>query len=448
MSPKPKPRTKEDVLKLAEEQRVRFILLQFTDILGVIKSVAIPVEQLPKALDGQILFDGSSVHGFVRIEESDMLLKPDPATYVAFPWLSGARENTARLICDIYTPNDEPFAGCPRLTLKRAIAEAKSLGYTMNAGIEAEFFLFQLDEHGRPTVKTQDQGSYFDLSPVDTGESARRDTVIALQDVGFEIEASHHEVGPAQHEIDTRYAEVLTAADDAMTLRLVVRTIALQHNLHATFMPKPIHGIPGSGMHTHQSLFRGDVNAFYDKDGQYGLSDVCLSYLAGLLKHARGYTAITNPLVNSYKRLVPGYEAPVYVAWSERNRSPLVRVPARRGIGTRLELRSPDPSCNPYLALAVTLQAGLDGVKNKMAPPPPVNRNIYEMDPEERRALGIGSLPGSLEEAIDELLRDEVVCAALGDHIVSRFVDAKRIETNVYRTQVHQWELDQYLRVF
>lgn len=448
MALREKPRTKEDVLKLAERQKIRFILLQFSDILGIVKSVAIPVEQLPKALDGQILFDGSAVHGFVRIEESDMLLKPDPSTYVSFPWLNGDRENTARLICDIYTPDEEPFAGCPRLALKGVIDEAREMGYTMNAGPEAEFFLFQLDEQGRPTVRTQDQGSYFDLSPVDTGEDARRDMVIALQDLGFEIEASHHEVAPAQHEIDFRYADALATADNVITFKLVVRTIALQHNLHATFMPKPIHGINGSGMHTHQSLFRGDANAFYDPAGQYQLSDVCLQYLGGLLRHAKGFTAIANPLVNSYKRLVPGYEAPVYLAWSEHNRSPLIRVPARRGIGTRLELRSPDPSCNPYLALAVTLKAGLDGIRKGIVPPPPVNRNIYEMDLDERRKYGIGSLPVSLEEAIEELLADEVIVSALGDHIVSRFVDAKRIETDVYRTQVHQWELDQYLSVF
>jgi len=448
MAPRDKPRTKEDVLKLAERQKIRFILLQFSDILGIVKSVAIPVEQLPKALDGQILFDGSAVHGFVRIEESDMLLKPDPSTYASFPWLNGDRENTARLICDIYTPDEEPFAGCPRLALKGVIQEAREMGYTMNAGPEAEFFLFHLDEQGRPTVRTQDQGSYFDLSPVDTGEDARRDMVIALQDLGFEIEASHHEVAPAQHEIDFRYADALATADNVITFKLVVRTIALQHNLHATFMPKPIHGINGSGMHIHQSLFRGDANSFYDPAGQYQLSDVCLQYLGGLLRHAKGFTAIANPLVNSYKRLVPGYEAPVYLAWSEHNRSPLIRVPARRGIGTRLELRSPDPSCNPYLALAVTLKAGLDGIRKGIVPPPPVNRNIYEMDLDERRKYGIGSLPGSLEEAIEELLADEVIVSALGDHIVSRFVDAKRIETDVYRTQVHQWELDQYLSVF
>lgn len=443
-----KPKTKEDVLRLAEEQGIRFILLQFTDILGVMKSVAIPVEQLPEALDGKIQFDGSSVHGFVRIEESDMLLKPDPATYVAFPWLNSGRENTARLICDIYTADDKPFAGCPRLTLKRVLEEASQLGYTMKAGPEAEFFLFYLDADGRPTTRTHDQGSYFDLSPVDKGEVARRDMVIALQDLGFEIEASHHEVAPGQHEIDFRYADALTTADNIITFKMVVRSVALRHNLHATFMPKPIHGINGSGMHVHQSLFEGEKNAFYDPSGPYQLSKVCMNYLGGLLYHARGFTAITNPLVNSYKRLVPGYEAPVYIAWSERNRSPLVRVPAQRGTGTRLELRSPDPSCNPYLAMAVMLKAGLDGIKKGIEPPPPVNRNIYEMDEEERKKYGIGSLPGSIEEAIDELLADEVIMSALGEHIVQRFVDAKRIEAEVYRTQVHQWELDQYLAVY
>ncbi|HHW25808.1 MAG TPA: type I glutamate--ammonia ligase [Firmicutes bacterium] len=443
-----RPATKEDVLRLAEDQQIRFILLQFTDILGVVKSVAIPVQRLEKALDGQILFDGSSVHGFVRIEESDMLLKPDPSTYVAFPWLNSGREHTARLICDIYTANDEPFAGCPRLTLKRAIKDAAAMGYAMNAGPEAEFFLFHLDAQGAPTIKTHDQGSYFDLSPVDKGEVARRDMVIALQDLDFDIEAAHHEVAPGQHEIDFRYADVLSTADNMVTLKLVVRTIAAQHGLHATFMPKPVHGINGSGMHVHQSLFQGETNVFDDPQGEYGLSDTCLQYLGGLLHHARGYTAITNPLINSYKRLVPGYEAPVYIAWSERNRSPLIRVPSGRGMSTRLELRSPDPSCNPYLAMAVMLQAGLDGIKKGITPPPPVNRNIYEMTIEERRRLGIGNLPGSLDEAIQELLADEVILQALGDHIVGRFVEAKRIETDVYRTQVHQWELDQYLSVY
>jgi glutamine synthetase len=442
-----KPSTKEDVLRLAEHQKVKFILLQFTDILGVMKNVSIPVEQLPKALDGQILFDGSSVHGFVRVEESDMLLKPDPSTFVCLPWLSD-REMTARLICDIYTPDGEPFAGCPRLTLKRILKDASSMGYTVNMGPEAEFFLFELDEHGRPTVRTYDSGGYFDHFPVDTGEAARRDMVITLQDLGYEIEASHHETAPAQHEIDFRYADALLTADRMITLKLVVHTVALRHRLHATFMPKPVCGVAGSGMHVHQSLFSGDANAFDDPKGPYGLSKVCLNYLGGLLAHAKGMTAITNPLVNSYKRLVSGYEAPVYIAWSEKNRSPLVRVPARRGLGTRLELRSPDPSCNPYLAFAAMIAAGLDGVRKGSEPPPPVRGNIYDMNGPERQRLGIDSLPGSIEEAVQELLRDEVIVSAIGEHIIGRFVDAKRIEAEAFRKQVHQWELDQYLSVF
>ncbi|HCJ11074.1 MAG TPA: type I glutamate--ammonia ligase, partial [Clostridiales bacterium] len=307
---------------------------------------------------------------------------------------------------------------------------------------------FHLDEDGRPTTRTHDQGSYFDLSPVDLGEAARRDMVLALEDMGFEVEASHHEVAPGQHEIDFRYEDALTAADNILTFKVVVRTIARRHNLHATFMPKPVHGVNGSGMHTHQSLFVGERNAFYDPDAPNGLSRVCLNYIAGLLRHARGFTAVTNPLVNSYKRLVPGYEAPVNVAWSYRNRSPLIRVPSRRGLSTRAELRSPDPSANPYLALAVTLKAGLQGIKEDLEPPPPVDRNVYELSEKERRELGIASLPGSLEEALDELEKDEVIQQALGEHIFEYFVNAKRIEAEVYRTQVHEWELDQYLAVF
>jgi glutamine synthetase len=440
--------TSEDALRLATEQGIRFILLQFTDILGVIKNVAIPVEQMEKALDGQILFDGSSVHGFVRIEESDMLLRPDPATYVQLPWQNTERGNTARLICDIETPDGQPFAGCARTALKRVIAEAAEMGLHMNAGPEAEFFLFHLDADGRPTVRTQDQGGYFDLSPVDLGEHARRDMVVTLQELGFEVEASHHEVAPGQHEIDFQYAEALAAADNIVTFKLVVRTVAMNRGLHATFMPKPLAGINGSGMHTHQSLFRGKENAFYDPAGKYELSDTCLYYMGGLLEHARGLTAITNPLVNSYKRLVPGYEAPVYIAWSERNRSPLIRVPARRGPSTRVEYRSPDPACNPYLAMAVMLKAGLDGIRRKTSPPDPVNRNIYEMTADERERNHIASLPGSLEEAIAELEKDEVIQEALGQHILGRFIDAKRVEAEVCRTTVHQWELDRYLAVF
>ena len=439
--------TKEDVQRKAEELRVQFIRLQFTDILGVIKNVAIPVEQLGKALDGQLMFDGSSIEGFVRIEESDMLLRPDPNTFAIFPW-KPRDGSTARLICDIYTAEGEPFEGCPRSTLKKVVAEAAEMGFEMNAGPEAEFFLFQRDPEGKATTKTHDQGSYFDLGPLDLGEEARREMVVTLEEMGFEVEASHHEVAPGQHEIDFRYADAVTTADNIATFRFVVRTIAARHGLHGTFMPKPLFGIAGSGMHTHQSLFRGNENAFYDPSAPYQLSETAMYYLGGLLKHARGYTAICNPLVNSYKRLVTGYEAPVYIAWSERNRSPLVRVPGRRGVGTRLELRSPDPSCNPYLAMAATLKAGLDGIKNRIVPPPPVNRNIYHMSPAERAELGIESLPGSLEEALNELAADTVVREALGEHIFHRFLEAKRIEWDVYRSQVHQWEVDQYLNMF
>ncbi len=444
----PRPKDKDDVLRLADAEKIRFVLLQFTDILGTLKSVAIPVERLPQALDGQIMFDGSSVHGFARIEESDMFLMPDPRTYVSFSWRDTDRGNTARLICDIYDPDGRPFEGCVRHALKRVMAEARDMGYVMNAGPEAEFFLFHCDDAGRPSLHTHDQGSYFDMSPIDKGKDIRRDMLIALQDVGMEVEASHHEVAPAQHEIGFRYADALDTADNIVTFKTVIRSIANINGLHVTFMPKPITGINGSGMHIHQSLFAGAENVFFDPAAQDQLSEICHYYMGGQLEHARGFTAITNPLVNSYKRLVPGYEAPVFIAWSERNRSPLIRVPARRGVGTRVELRSPDPSCNPYLAMAVTLKAGLDGIERKISSPEPCNLNIYELSEEDRRRYGIGSLPGNLEEALDELLKDEVIQQALGEHILERFVDAKQMEADVYATQVHPWELDQYLAVY
>lgn len=440
--------TQEDIRRKVKELDVKFVRLQFVDILGILKNVAIPVDQLGKALDGEVMFDGSSVEGFVRIEESDMYLRPDPNTFAVFPWKSKEQGITARLICDVYNSDGTPFEGCPRNTLKRVLKRAQEMGYTMYAGPEAEFFLFHRDQDGRPTTRTHDQGSYFDLGPIDLAEEARSDMVLALEEMGFEIERSQHEAAPGQHEIDFRYADALTTADNVATFRLVVRTIAQHHNLHATFMPKPLHGVNGSGMHTHMSLFRNGRNAFYDPKAPYQLSKVAMWYLGGLMEHARGLTAICNPLVNSYKRLVPGYEAPVYIAWSQQNRSPLIRVPARRGDGTRLELRSPDPSCNPYLALAVMLQAGLDGISKKTEPPEPVNRNIYHMTAEERTEAGIGSLPGSLEEALDELSRDEVIREALGEHVYTHFMEAKRIEWDIYRTQIHQWEIDQYLAVF
>jgi len=443
-----RPATRDEVMERVRELDVRFIRLQFTDILGVIKNVDIPAEQLPKALDGQLLFDGSSIEGFVRIEESDMLLKPDPTTFAVFPWQEQGEGATARLICDVYNADGTPFGGDPRGTLKRVMTEAEAMGFTMMVGPEPEFFLFLREADGKPTTRTNDQASYFDLGPVDRGEECRRDCVLALQKMGFEVEASHHEVAPGQHEIDFKYANALETADNIATFRFVIRTIALQHGLYASFMPKPLMGVPGSGMHLHQSLFRGSENAFFDPDAPGGTSEICMNFIAGLLEHSPAYTAICNPLVNSYKRLVPGYEAPVYIAWSERNRSPLVRIPARRGRSTRIELRSPDPSCNPYLAMAVTLAAGLDGIKRGLTPPPPVNRNIYNMSPAERAAEGIGSLPTSLRDALRELEHDDVIREALGEHIFTNFMEAKLIEWDIYRSQVHQWELDQYLAIF
>jgi glutamine synthetase len=429
---------------MAKELGVKFIRLQFTDIFGVLKNVSVTVEQLEKALNGELMFDGSSIEGFVRIEESDMYLKPDPSTFVVFPWRP--REGAvARLICDIYTSDDEPFIGDPRFILKKVAQEAKEMGYTMMVGPEAEFYLFQVDSDGRPTTITHDKAGYFDLTPVDLGEDARRDVVLTLEELGYEVEASHHEVGPGQHEIDFKYADAVETADRVVTFRFVVRTIAQRHGLHATFMPKPIIGLPGSGMHLNQSLMKDGVNMFYDPDAPLQLSDTCLYYIGGLMNHAQALTAITNPTVNSYKRLVSGYEAPVYVAWSSRNRSPLIRVPAKKGQSTRIELRSPDPSCNPYLALAVCLKAGLDGIKKKVKPPLPCDQNIYEMTPQEREKLGINSLPGSLSEALDKLTADQVIMDALGPHVTERFLEAKRIEWERYRIQVHPWELEEYL---
>ncbi|EEG76127.1 type I glutamate--ammonia ligase [Dethiobacter alkaliphilus] len=439
--------TKQDVLNMAKEANVKFIRLQFTDIFGIPKNVAIPVDQLGKALDGELMFDGSSIEGFVRIEESDQYLRPDPNTFTVFPWRP-RDGSVARLICDVYTPDEEPFAGCPRCTLQKVLKEAEEMGYSVNVGPEAEFFLFHTDESGRPTTITHDQGGYFDLSPVDLGENARRDMVMTLQEMGFEIEASHHEVAVGQHEIDFKYDEALATADKLITFKFVVRTIAQRHGLHATFMPKPIFGINGSGMHTHQSLFKNGENIFYDPNGPRQMSEEAYHYIGGILQHAPAFTAITNPTVNSYKRLVPGYEAPVYLAWSEKNRSPLIRIPARRGVGTRVEVRSPDPSANPYLALAVMIKAGLDGIKNKTQAPAPVDKNIYDLTEKQREELKIASLPGSLKEALNELENNVLIREALGTHTFNRFITAKRIEYQDYEMKVHQWELDNYLAKF
>jgi len=439
--------TTDEVLREAYELGVKFIRLQFTDIFGILKNISIPVEQLEKALNGEMMFDGSSIEGFARIEESDMYLRPDPSTFVIFPWRP-AEGGVARLMCDVYNPDGTPFNGCPRGVLKRVLAEAQELGYTLYVGPELEFFLFHVDAEGRSTTITHDKAGYFDMTPIDLGENARRDMVLNLEQMGFEIEASHHEVAPGQHEIDFKYSDALDMADKMVTFRFVVRTIAQRHGLHATFMPKPIFGINGSGMHVNQSLFKDGRNAFYDPDGPMGLSEIAYHYIAGIMAHAKSFTAITNPTVNSYKRLVPGYEAPCYIAWSCRNRSPLIRIPAKRGPSTRIELRSPDPSCNPYLALAVQLKAGLDGIKKKMIPPPAVDLNIFAMDDVERRELGIDSLPEDLKEALTLLAQDEVIKDALGEHIYQRFIEAKLKEYNSFRTSVHKWEIEQYLETY
>lgn len=440
--------TTTDILNLVAENNVRFIRLQFTDILGIPKNVSITVKQLEKALNNELMFDGSSIEGFVRIEESDMYLHPDPNSFEIYPWRSTEDGTVARLICDIYNPDGTPFEGDPRYVLRRALKEASDMGYTFNVGPELEFFLFHTAPDGTPTIKTHDRAGYFDLSPIDLGENARRDIVLNLESLGFEIEASHHEVAPGQHEIDFKYSDALDIADKIITFKMVVRTIAQRHGLHATFMAKPIFGEAGNGMHMNQSLFKDGKNIFFDPSTINQLSEISMQYIAGIMKHARALAAITNPTVNAYKRLVPGYEAPVYIAWSAQNRSPLIRIPAKRGLSTRIELRNPDPTCNPYLALAAVLMAGLDGIKNKMEPPLPCDRNIYEMTEKERNEVGIGSLPGTLLEALEELQKDEIVKKALGPHVLNRYLDAKHQEWDEYRTRVHQWEIDRYLSVY
>ncbi|MBM7600965.1 glutamine synthetase [Virgibacillus halotolerans] len=436
---------KEDILQKIEEEHVRFIRLQFTDILGTIKNVEIPLSQLDKALDNKMMFDGSSIEGFVRIEESDMYLHPDLNTFIVFPWTSD-KGKVARFICDIYNPDGTPFTGCPRYNLKRNLEKMEALGFsTFNIGTEPEFFLFKLDANGDPSLELNDRGGYFDLAPTDLGENCRRDIVLELEEIGFEIEASHHEGAPGQHEIDFKYSDALKHADDIQTFKLVVKTIARKHNLHATFMPKPLFGVNGSGMHVNMSLFKDNENMFFDKKGDMELSEIAYQFTAGIIKHAKSFTAVTNPIVNSYKRLVPGYEAPCYVAWSGLNRSPLVRIPSSRGLSTRIEVRSVDPAANPYLALAVLLASGLDGIKHKLIPPVPVDLNIYEMDKKEREEHGIEDLPATLMEALVELQNNDLIIESLGDHLYEHFIEAKTIEWDMFRTTVHPWEREQYL---
>jgi len=435
---------REMVLKRARDEEVVFVNLEFTDILGTTKTVSIPVRELERALRGDIMFDGSSIQGFVRIEESDMFLTPDPETFAIFPWRQGGV--SSRLICDIRLPDGSPFAGCPRTRLKTAIDKARKAGYLFMVGAEPEFFLFPRGADGKPVMALQDRASYFDEGPAELGDLARQDMVLALAQMGFAVETAHHEVAPAQHEIDFAYSDALHTADNIATFRHVVRTVGLRHNFRATFMPKPLFGQNGSGMHLHLSLHRGEANAFADPSG--GLSPVGRQFVAGLMTHIKAITAITNPLVNSYKRLVAGYEAPVYIAWSEANRSPLIRIPAERGEATRLELRSPDPSCNPYLALAACLTAGMDGIARGIEPPEPVNANVYRMDQEELRELGIETLPASIHEAVEELRRDDLIRETLGPHVTESFIEAKDIEWDIYQKQVHGWEIDQYLEAF
>ena len=437
--------TKEDIIRIVREEDIEFIRLQFTDIFGQLKNVAITASQIEKAVNNQCMFDGSSIDGFVRIDESDQYLYPDLRTFRVFPWRPG-HGKVARLICDVYNTDGSPFVGDPRDVLKRTIQKAHDMGFdTFNVGPEAEFFLFQTDDEGKPTTKTNDEAGYFDLGPLDHGESTRREICMALEQMDFEIEASHHEVAEGQHEIDFKYAEALHAADNIMTFKLAVKTIAQKNGLHATFMPKPIFGVAGSGMHTNMSLFRDGKNVFYDPNDERGLSREAYSFIAGLLRHVPGMAAITNPLVNSYKRLVPGYEAPCYLAWSASNRSALIRIPASRGQSTRVELRSPDPACNPYLAFAVCLAAGLDGIEKGLTPPAEITKNIYAMDEATRKAHGITSLPSSLEEAIRLMEADTLVLNTLGEHVAHNYIEGKKKEWDEYRTRVSSWEREKYI---
>ena len=421
--------TKEDILRIVEEEDVEFIRLQFTDMFGNLKNIAVTANQLEKALDNKCMFDGSAIDGFVGIEESDMCLHPDLSTLAIFPWRP-QQGKVARLICDVYHPDGTPFAGDPRYVLKKVVKEAAQMGYLFEVGPECEFFLFNTDENA---------------GPLDGGENARRDIVMNLEEMGVIIEASHHEMAPAQHEIDLRYNEALEAADNIMTFKLAARTIARRHGLHATFMPKPQSGVNGSGMHINMSLHKDGVNIFEDKSDPNGLSREAYYFIGGIMKHIKGMAAITNPLINSYKRLVPGYAAPVYIAWSATNRSPLIRIPAQGGSGTRVELRSPDSASNPYLTLAVCLKAGLDGIINKIEPPESVDLNIYTMTDTERKALHIDHLPGTLMDAVDAMRNDPLILEVLGDHIAENYTAAKENEWHKYRANVSEWEIQEYL---
>ena len=436
------------VINEIDEQNIDFLRLQFTDILGVVKNVSVPAHQAEKAFTEGIYFDGSSIEGFVRIQESDMRLVPDPETFAVLPWRDDGDSGAARLICDIVDTDGEPFVGGPRQVLKSVLEKADEMGYTVSIGPEPEFFLFKTDDQGNATTIPHDNGGYFDLAPKDLASDVRKEIIFTLEEMGFEIEASHHEVAEGQHEINFKYADALTTADNIATFRAVVRAVAAQHDLHATFMPKPIAEINGSGMHSHISLFDEDGNAFADDDDEFNLSETAYQFMGGVLNHAQAFTAVTNPTVNSYKRLVPGYEAPIYVAWSDTNRSALVRVPDAAGVSARFEVRSPDPSCNPYLGYAALIAAGLHGIETDADPGEPVQEDIYEFDDAKRKEYGIDTLPPNLGSAVDELDGDEVVSEALGPHVSEKFVEAKSQEFSEYLTQVSDWEEDRYLETF
>ena len=437
--------TKEDIIRLVEDEEIEFIRMQFVDIFGQLKNVAITASQIEKAVNNQIMFDGSSIEGFTRINESDQCLYPDLNSFTIFPWRP-SQGKVARLICDVYNPDGTPFVGDPRGVLRRVLCRAQDMGFdTFNIGPELEFFLFETDEMGRATTITRDEAGYFDLGPLDHGESTRREVCMNLEEMGFEIEASHHECAIGQHEIDFKYVDAMDGADKIMTLKLAVKTLAQKNGLHATFMPKPVYGVAGSGMHLNMSLFKDGRNVFYDEGGQRQLSKTARSFIAGLLRHADGFTALTNPLVNSYQRLVPGYEAPCYKAWSASNRSALVRIPSARGKSTRVELRSPDPACNPYLAVAACLAAGLDGIAQGLEPPEEISGDVYAMDDAARAARNIGALPETLKDALDALERDKLMMDVLGEHVARHYIQGKRKEWNEYQTRVSSWELEKYL---
>lgn len=438
---------KKEILEMVKKEGIGFIRLQICDINGMVKNAEIPVDQLEKALDGRVMFDGSSIEGFVRIDESDMFLVPDMDTFAILPW-SDEKKPTARLICDVYRPDGKPYEADPRYVLKKVLSKAKEMGYEVYAGPEPEFFLFRRDEKGRPTLDLHDKGSYFDLMPVDLGEETRKEIVLALEKMGFDVEMAHHEVAPAQHEIDFAYSNALKTADNIQTFKIVVKTIALFKGLHATFMPKPVEGINGSGMHTHQSLSKDGKNAFYDPQSQYQLSSVALNYIGGLLTHAREITLVTNPIVNSYKRLIPGYEAPVNIGWSIGNRTALVRVPAIRGEATRLEYRCPDPTANPYFALAAMVGAGLDGIEKDTEPPNPVEENIFQMNEEEKESKGIGQLPGTLQEATYEFEHSSLMKEVLGESVFEKLIKTKKGEWHRFSSSVTDWERQEYLELY